>query len=181
MSNTVFIRGNKIAFSMHPGDFGDTDSYVAFDLVEMITPRGLFIPVMNHGVQVIPMLKDIGTKRFQPNLHPDNYVTVVGLKGVLIEPYDDTVRWSEIRVTKDGLIGLVPLYTGSEGFAVITPYEHLAEYGTTAVRLTNSIEDTVQMYCRHVNTDARKYMYWSKEDAVAFLKKHSKLYDKEVK
>lgn len=191
MTDVVLIRGDTIAFSDHPGDYGEGhDLYIQHDLVDLITDYGLFIPIIEHGVQVLPFLrkKVKGTmkfesfSRFDQEITDNHFVFAGGTKGVLIAPYEDTVEFLMVRMTDGNKIAIAPLRTGLNGHAVIGEYKHLTSMMAAAVKLTENIRDSIAMYCRHTaTTPFEKYVYWTKEDATAFLKQHSKLYEEETK
>ncbi len=150
MMNMIVIRGNKIAFSKFPGDYGDQD-HIAFDMLDMFTSYGLFIPIATHGVQVIPMLRRT-EEIFEPhNQGPSHFSMVKGLKGVLVTPsWADEVSFHNVRLTADLKISTMPLFLGQRGFAVMTPYDHFEEIMTMCIRLTETIEESLDMFCRHV-------------------------------
>ena len=189
MSDVILIRGDTIAFPESPGDYGEGhDLYIQHDLIDLITDFGLFLPIIEHGVQVIPFLrkKYKGTMKFESYTKFDQvladtpFVFAEGTKGVLIAPYEDSVEFMLVRMTVGNKIALAPLRTGLNGHAVIGEYKHLNSQMAAAVKLTKDIRDSVAMYCRHsATTPVDHYLYWTKEEATAFLKKHSKLYEEE--
>jgi hypothetical protein len=169
MNNLVLIRGGKVAFSYFPGCFGDNSSN-GFDLEDLVTPFGLFLPVIDHGLQVLPFLDD--TYMINPGAMRSTFDTVTGMKGVLLASSPMKDAFFQLRMTSEGRITWSPLATGQHGFAIITPYNHLELQMAMAVRLTTTIEDAVDMYCRHVMTDRRKVMIWDRKKLSGYLKRH---------
>lgn len=166
MNNMILIRGDKIAFSAMPGDFGDCD-FNAFDLTELITPYGLFIPVCDSGMQAIPMFNP--ARMFNPADVPDLFTTAPGDKGVLIADVPAGVQFNRIRVVSKKLAS-GPLLTGKNGFAIVSRYDHLKAMMAMCVRLTDTIEKTVDLYCKYAKTSRQNTLIWTKAECKKFIK-----------
>lgn len=170
MNNMILIRGDKVAFSKYPGDYGDA-SLNAHDLAELMTPYGLFIPIIDHGPQVVTMMNP--SKTFNASDLPDIFGTPTGEKGLLIADIPDGVQWNRIKLSSGSpkrKLTSVPLLTGKHGHAILTPYDHLESMMQMCVRLTTTIEDSVNMYCKYAKTDKRKVLIWNKQDCKKFIK-----------
>lgn len=165
MNNIVLIRGDKIAFSMYPGSFGD-DSYCGFDLTELITPFGLFIPVVDHGLQAIPMLNP---SRMFNAADVDELTIAPGEKGILIADIPSGVQFNKVKIVAKKL-GSIPLFTGKKGFAIISPYDHLEAMMAMCVRLTDTIEAAVDMYCKYAKCRREHVLIWDKQQCKQFIK-----------
>lgn len=151
MNGIILIRQGKVAFARYPGDYGD-DGNIAFDLKDLITPHGLFIPVNNAGTQVIPMLNS--DKLFNALDIPDSFSHVSGDKGLLIAPIPGRkVQFNRIRLSANKKLNSGYLAVGEGGFAVLSEYGHLVSTMAMCVHLTATIEETVEMYARHAKTN----------------------------
>lgn len=169
MNNMIIIRGDKIAFSYFPGCYGDTN-HIAFDLTELVTPFGLFIPVHEAGTQVLSAYK-LGSTIVPHRMR--ELATVVGLKGVLISPEKgSTVQWHQVKMNDKKQILSAEMPTGQHGHACLSVYDHLQDMASMSIRLTSNIEDTVAMYCRNTFTDVRKVRIWDRKQCFAFIKQH---------
>lgn len=165
MNNIILIRGDKIAFSMYPGCFGD-DSYNGFDLADLITPYGLFLPVVDHGLQAIPMLNP---SRMFNAADVDELTIAPGVKGVLLADIPSGIQFNRVKVVVKK-IGSMPLLTGKHGFAIVSPYDHLEAMMAMCVRLTDTIEAAVDMYCKYAKCRREHVLIWDKQYAKQFIK-----------
>lgn len=166
MNNMILIRGGKIAFSVFPGDFGDDGSY-AFDLTELMTPYGLFIPISDAGMLAVPMLNP--TRMLDFSDLPDTRPITTGDKGVLISEVPSGVQYSRVRIVS-GKLAISPILTGSNGFAAISAYSHLKSMMLMCVRLTKTIEEAVQMYGKYAKAGIQNALIWDKQQSRQFLK-----------
>jgi len=166
MNNMILIRGDKIAFAAMPGDFGDLE-FNAFDLADLITPYGLFIPISDHGMQAIPMLNP--ARMFNPADVSDIFRITPGDKGVLIADVPSGVQFNRVRVTSQKLAS-APLLTGKNGFAIVSAYDHLKAMMVMCVRLTDTIEKTVDLYCKYAKTSRQNTLIWTKAECKKFIK-----------
>lgn len=170
MNSMILIRGNKIAFPRSMSSFGD-DGRNAFDPKNMMFPQGFFIPCHDHGVQVMTMLDSDSV--IKPHRRTEVPLAVnTGNKGILCTNEETGIQFNQIRVTDDRQVTILPLLTGEDGFAVIGPFDHTMDLMTMAVRLTKTIEDAVDMYCRHVPSNRDMVEIWDKKQVLAFMRKH---------
>lgn len=152
MFSSVLIRGDKIAFSKFPGGFG-VNSYVTQDLNELMTTYGLFIPVADHGMQALGMLRKQSSCVVDYHKNPE-FKIIAGVKGVLISPsFSNGLEFAMIRVNSDKQLVHMPIRSGKHGFAAISQFDSLEHKLAMAVRLTETIEEAVAMFCRHTATN----------------------------
>jgi hypothetical protein len=171
MNNMFVVRGNKMAFHKFPGDWGQMDND-AFDMKALMTDYGLFIPTASHGVQVLPLMV-----RNHPIFHlpgaPKDYVYTSGLKGVVISPSTTGVDINQVRMTENTRkIALAPLIVGERGFAIMTAFSTNQEMMAMAIRLTDTLEESVDMYCRHMLGNRSQVLFWDAMEMRAWLKEN---------
>lgn len=172
MNNVIVIRGDKIAFNEYPGAFGNfaNQVYLAPDMDELVTPYGLFLPVVDNATDLIPLMnygkEAINAKSGEGEL----FHITPGVKGVLVSKNPDgTLQWYQVRVLVENKIHLTALTTGKDGYAVVTVFDHLAQEMLACIRLTETIEDTVAMFCRHVASSPMNVLYRDREDLLHYL------------
>jgi hypothetical protein len=174
MNNMILIRGDKIAFPRAPGSFGD-ESNNCHDLKDLMTPMGWFIPCHESGMQAFYALDREQIYKVRSPVHVRHGVTS-GPKGVLCTKETDGIQFHQVRFTDNNLTGLSPIRTGTDGFAIIGMYAHLRDMMTMAVRLTSTIEDAVDMYCRHTPSNRNMVEIWDKQQVQQFMKENYKPY-----
>lgn len=165
MNNIIIIRGDTIAISKNPGDFGGfaNNSFLSVDQEELLTPLGMFFPSTDQGLDILPVLKH-GRKK---TLVCDGIANRphTGIKGVLAAPENGSIEFYSVRVAGDmsseskfRLI-FTQLPTGKNGFAAVSSYDHLSMQAIACLRLTKNVEDTVAMYCRHLTGNPENVAY----------------------
>lgn len=166
MNNIILIRGDKIAFPAMPGSYSVED-YICHDLSEMMVSLGMFIPSHWAGDQAFAQLRreDI----FKPADEPLPHKVLAGDKGVLIMGSAKEVNWYRVKMNASGHLGITELNTGKYGFAVISPHDYLANAMAMCVRLTNTIEETIDMFCRHHKANRRHVVIWDRAKLNDFL------------
>lgn len=174
MYNMILIRGDKIAFPRAPGSYGDESSN-CHDLKDLMTPMGFFIPCHESGMQAFYALDREQVYKVRSSLH-SNHGVVNGPKGVLCTKELGGVQFHQVRFTDSHLTGLTPLRTGKDGFAIISIYSHLRDMMAMAVRLTATIEDAVDMYCRHTPSNRNMVEIWDKDQVSQFMNEHHRPY-----
>lgn len=171
MNNIILIRGDKIAFSKLPGNWGSGFGYSCPDLKDLIVDMGLFIPCHDHGMQALQGLTD--DTLFKPWNLPDPHTVVVGNKGVLITAgYDNEVEFHHVRQTENRKINSMPIRAGEDGFHIVSSNDANADLMSMAVRLTKTIEDAVAMYCRHVMSNRNHIEIMTKAQLKDFMTVH---------
>lgn len=169
MSNMILIRGNKIAFSRR-GTYNDgDDDFAVNDLRATMFNDGWFLPVIGTGMQSAYMLD---SDQFVAPHRRGDFGGGLGMKGLLVTVKHDGVHYHSVEFNAQRQITLTPYYTGEEGFAVITPFGHLADMMTMCVHLTKTIEEAIDMYHRHVSGDRRTFNIWDENQVKDFLRKY---------
>lgn len=148
MNSIILVRGTKIAFNKFPGSYGDS-TYMTQDHDDMMTTFGLFMPVADHGMQVLPMLRDEAVHLSPFHKFTDTFKLIPGVKGLLIQPGFRDIDIYVVRIGAGDKLVIAPLAVGYNGFACISQWDHLEENMAMCVRLTNTIEESVDMFCRH--------------------------------
>lgn len=169
MSNMILIRGNKIAFSRR-GTYTDSDNdFAVNDLRATMFNDGWFLPVIGSGMQAAYMLDS--DQFVDPHRRADHGAGM-GMKGLLVTVKHNGAHYHSVEFNAQRQVILTPYYTGEEGFAVVTPYPHLADMMTMCVQLTKTIEDAVDMYFRHVPGNRSSFNIWDETQVKEFLRKY---------
>lgn len=171
MNNIILIRGDHVAFSKLPGNWGSGFGYSSPDLTDLMTTMGMFIPCHDHGMQAFYGLdKD---PLFKPLTLPGAHTVTLGNKGLLITPdYDDGVEFHHVRMTETRQLNSMPIRTGKHGFHIVSSNDANADLMSMAVRLTDTIEAAVDMYCRHVMSNRNHVLIMSKAELKKYLAIH---------
>lgn len=180
MSSIILIRGDMIAFSNRPG-FTDANEgeVICPDISATMMESGWFIPVVAHGSQVGYMLDH--DQLYKPHDQPSPHGGNIGVKGVMamVGP-DFDVTYHRVEVNTKRNVIMTPLYTGKTGFAIITPWDHLADVMAMCVLLTKTIEQTIDMYHRHTQGDKSSFEFWDKKQTWDHMKKYHVPYVKRI-
>lgn len=177
MNNIIIIRGDTLAISDNPGDFGGfhSGSYLAVDPDELMTPLGMFFPCGDQSLDILPVLKLGRNKTLVDDSISSN--PHLGIKGVLAAPEDGTVAFYSVRVaTRNGDWRLIftALPTGQFGYATVSTFEQLNVQAITCIRLTDTIEDTVTMYCRHLTGNPEYVSLYTRESIYKLIRRYYK-------
>jgi hypothetical protein len=95
-----------------------------------------------------------------------------GPKGVLCTIDLHGIQFHQVRMLDDKRTTLTPLRTGDNGFAIISVYSHLADLMNMAVRLTHTIEEAVDMYCRHTPSNRKMVEIWDRKQVIHFMRQN---------
>jgi hypothetical protein len=77
-----------------------------------------------------------------------------------------------VRFTESRKVTLSLVRTRKNGFAAISPFDHLGELMAMADRLTTTIEDAGDMYCRHISSKRGMVKIWHKDQIFDFMQKN---------
>lgn len=179
MSNVILIRGGKIAFSCRAGYADSDEAHIVQDLNATVMAQGWFIPAVVHGPQVGYMLDP--EQIYRPQDEERDHSGRVGTKGVMVMVKSaGKVTYHKVEVNDDRKTIMTPLYTGDNGFAVITPYDHLGDMMAMCVQLTDTIEKTMDMFHRYCPGDRSSVVIWDQKQAYDHVKKHHVPYIKSI-
>lgn len=178
MNNIILIRDQKIAHGTFFGSYGGR-SRDQWNMLDLVTREGFFIPANTFGSQIIPYLNHSEDMvEFMQNetfvggnptdggilIREDGYVCMVGT--------DDTRRLAVTPVTRRG----IHIFSSVEG---------MMETMTACVNMTDSIEESVKLYRKNMNYHEKSVVirpleyyaqYWKdnappKEDKKIFLRR----------
>jgi hypothetical protein len=136
-----------------------------------MSPLGWFIPCHESGMQALYGLDRDQSYKITSPLNNSHAVTV-GPKGVLCTIDLHGIQFHQVRMYDDKRIALSPLRTGDKGFAIIGMYSHLTDIMNMAVRLTTTIEEAVDMYCRHTPSNRNMVEIWDRKQVIHFMRQN---------
>lgn len=180
MNNLILIRGGKIAFSMRAGYDDTNNDNVCNDLKDTMFTEGWFIPSSLSGMQAA-YFGDMD-QIYRPQDITRDHGCIVGIKGVLCNMCNSEVGFHQVEIHRNKQMILTPLYTGDSGFAIISSFTHYADMMAMCVQLTKTIEESVDMFFRHVPGDRTSVLIWDKHQVAQHLIEfHQKNLERKIK